>query len=124
MSIKNDIWGDLAKSIAEMSEILSNDMKQYPASDIVHDDNEVFVRIALPGAIKDDIKYYIHDSSKLEISYVSSKPNKFCNNFNKIFSIGKVINVEWVNSSYKDGVLSIHLPLLTNTKNTRTYKVT
>jgi HSP20 family protein len=91
------------------------------SADVWEEDNDVFVKMALPGVEKDDIKITINEDN---ISIVGSsekeeeqkdKKRKYYyksmeSSFEQSFNLPTKVNPDKVEAEFKDGVLTVRLP--------------
>ncbi|MGD9686711.1 MAG: Hsp20/alpha crystallin family protein [Desulfobacter sp.] len=88
-----------------------------PSVDIYENENEILLFADMPGVHKDDITVNI-ENGKLSISGVRRLDHQGVSNWEEFldveyvrsFSIPQTINVEDVEATLKDGVLTLHLP--------------
>ena len=88
-----------------------------PSVDIYENENEILLFADMPGDHKDDITVNI-ENGKLAISGVRRLDHQGVSNWEEFvdveyvrsFSIPQTINVEDVEATLKDGVLTLHLP--------------
>ncbi len=91
-----------------------------PTADISETDKEYVIRAGLPGVKKEDIKVSLGDGvitiegerkqQKEEKNEKVHRVESYYGSFARSFSLPDNIKVESVNSDYKDGVLSVHIP--------------
>jgi len=91
-----------------------------PALDLYEDNDNVFVRLELPGMKKEDIGLSLHDGS-LSISGERKGEEKFQNaevyrserffgRFQRTITLPAPVASEKVKAHYKDGILTVTLP--------------
>lgn len=91
-----------------------------PTADISETDKEYVIRAGLPGVKKEDIKVSLSDGvitiegerkqQKEEKNEKVHRVESYFGSFARSFSLPENVKAESVNSEYKDGVLSVHIP--------------
>ncbi|EIM62776.1 Hsp20/alpha crystallin family protein [Desulfobacter postgatei] len=113
MTDRKDITKTENKAIEKTRELRT----ATPAVDIYENENEILLFADMPGVHKDDITVNI-ENGKLAISGVRRLDHQGVSNWEEFvdveyvrsFSIPQTINVEDVEATLKDGVLTLHLP--------------
>lgn len=97
-----------------------------PRADMSETDNEIVVNIDLPGLSKQDITVNMQEnnltisgerkkeSTTKEPGYI--RQERFYGKFHRSFLIPQAVKENQINASFKDGVLSIHVPKVEKTK--------
>lgn len=81
-------------------------------SNIVENDNEYVVKLAVPGLIKDDIEIRAKDSI-LTILHEKEENNEdfyFTNSFTKQYTLPDDVSVKDIIATVENGILSIKIP--------------
>ncbi|MGV3774143.1 MAG: Hsp20/alpha crystallin family protein [Verrucomicrobiales bacterium] len=91
-----------------------------PALDIYEDKEALLVTAEIPGMKKEDISISLHEGvltvageRKNEKSYEgsqTSRSERFFGRFQRSISLPKKVDSDHVKATYKDGILTIHLP--------------
>ncbi|WP_289022888.1 Hsp20/alpha crystallin family protein [Desulfobacter postgatei] len=113
MTDRKDITKTENKAIEKTRELRT----ATPAVDIYENENEILLFADMPGVHKDDITVNI-ENGKLAISGIRRLDHQGVSNWEEFvdveyvrsFSIPQTINVEDVEATLKDGVLTLHLP--------------
>ncbi len=113
MTDRKDITKTENKAIEKTRELRT----ATPSVDIYENENEILLFADMPGVHKDDITVNI-ENGKLAISGVRRLDHQGVSNWEEFldveyvrsFSIPQTINVEDVEATLKDGVLTLHLP--------------
>lgn len=113
MTDRKDITKTENKAIEKTRELRT----ATPAVDIYENENEILLFADMPGVHKDDITVSI-ENGKLAISGIRRLDHQGVSNWEEFvdveyvrsFSIPQTINVEDVEATLKDGVLTLHLP--------------
>ena len=113
MTDRKDITKTENKAIEKIRELRT----ATPSVDIYENENEILLFADMPGVHKDDITVNI-ENGKLAISGVRRLDHQGVSNWEEFldveyvrsFSIPQTINVEDVEATLKDGVLTLHLP--------------
>jgi HSP20 family molecular chaperone IbpA len=113
MTDRKDITKTENKAIEKTRELRT----ATPSVDIYENENEILLFADMPGVHKDDITVNI-ENGKLAISGVRGLDHQGVSNWEEFvdveyvrsFSIPQTINVEDVEATLKDGVLTLHLP--------------
>ncbi len=91
-----------------------------PAMDLYEDNDNVYVRVELPGMRKEDIELSLHDGS-LSISGERKSEQKFSDaevyraerffgRFQRTVTLPTAVAADKVKANYKDGLLTVTLP--------------
>ncbi|NNF32461.1 MAG: Hsp20/alpha crystallin family protein [Saprospiraceae bacterium] len=114
------LWGNILHDVvnAPVKEtVKENKRYTYPAVNVKEYDNQFIVDVAVPGYDKNDIHINL-DQDHLIISS-ERKGEKDLNfkirefnygTFNRKFRLPEDVDVENITASFKDGILSIHIP--------------
>lgn len=91
-----------------------------PALDVYEDADNLIVRAELPGMKKEDIEISLHDNvitvsgeRKNEKKYEggkTSREERFFGRFTRSIALPKQVDSARVKATYKDGLLTVHLP--------------
>jgi HSP20 family protein len=91
-----------------------------PAVDIFEAENELVAKVDLPGVDEKDIDIRLENNTltmrgerKFEKSVNEDhylRVERAYGSFTRTFSLPNTINPEGINASYKDGVLTVHMP--------------
>ena len=94
--------------------------RKTPLVNILENENEYVIEMAIPGINKEDLSIEVKDKnlhiSNIEKENVEKKEGKTLfqeydyTQFEKIFSLSKDIDVEKLNAEYTNGILEITLP--------------
>jgi len=96
-----------------------------PMIDITEDDNEIVLWVDLPGISQKEVDITISGdqlSIKGEKKFEQSnqikhlRRERFMGPFSRTFELNLPVETEKVNAAYKNGVLEIHLPKVSETK--------
>ena len=103
--------------LARTSQLLSG---WTPALDMYEDNDNLYVRLELPGMRKEDIDLSLHDGSlsisgerKSEDEHKDAevyRAERFFGRFQRTVTLPSPVAVDIVKAQYKDGILSITLP--------------
>ncbi len=94
-----------------------------PAIDVFHDDEKVTIRVEAPGVQKEDLDVHV-EGDLLTISgkkeHVESsnyhKIESRCGTFHRLITLPHTVDREKIAATYKDGVLTLTLPLTPEAK--------
>ncbi len=88
-----------------------------PTHDIIENENEYIVDFALAGFKKEDVSLNIDNNilsiegeRKVNDDIKYNRKNTFHGHFKKSFSLPENINLEKIDASFNDGILSIKIP--------------
>jgi HSP20 family protein len=91
-----------------------------PAVDVVEHEGDYLVKLELPGVSKDDVRITVQDNiltirgeKKAEMEAKESsyhRVERSYGSFQRSFTLPTTVKSEKVEASYKDGILTIHLP--------------
>ena len=98
----------------------------YPPVDIYEDDDEVVLKAELPGMKKEDIDVRVenniltlHGQRKREKEDKENgyfRSERAYGTFSRSFTLQTTVDVKKISASYKDGILTVQLPRLEETK--------
>jgi len=91
-----------------------------PALDVLEDNNNLIVRVELPGVKKEDISISLHESTvtisgerRNEKRYEgseTSREERFFGRFTRSFQLPKAVDPAKVKANYSEGILTVTLP--------------
>ena len=102
-----DVWESIFYDIPKFYPI-----KKDKTSNIIDDDNDYRLQLAVPGLSKDDVKITIKNGI-ITMLYEESKSDKdysFTRSFRKEFSLPDNINENDINGKIENGILEIVIP--------------
>lgn len=113
---------DLEKTISQFTSGSPSGGPAGPLTDIIEDNDNITVKIDLPGALKDDIKVDIgEDAVEITVQYEEEvfgegaryvKRERKNDVINRIIELPAKIKIEEATASHENGVLTITLPKL------------
>lgn len=100
--------------------------KSIPAVNISESENNFLIEVAAPGYDKKDFKISFEkdvltissekESKKEEDSVTIRKKEFYCQAFKRSFSLPEEINSDLISASYQNGILTIQIPKMEETK--------
>ena len=91
-----------------------------PRADLTETEDAYFIHLDLPGLQKDDVEINIHDGTlsisgerrheETEKDRTFVRVERSYGRFYRAFSLPQTINVQSIEATFEDGVLSIHVP--------------
>ena len=91
-----------------------------PAIDLYEDNENLFVKVELPGLKKEEIEVSVHDGAlsisgerqavKQDSSNQMFRSERFFGRFHRTLTLPKPVAVDAIKAAYKDGVLTVTLP--------------
>jgi len=108
-------------------DFISNNVKYYdyniPLIDVIENDNDFEVHLQMTGIKKDDININVENNTLIvsaerkinkDLNYILNEI--YYGKYQKKIKLPKNINVDDISASMEDGILSIKIPKLENTK--------
>ena len=94
-----------------------------PAIDVFHDDEKITVRVEAPGVGKEDLDIHVEDDTLTicgKKEHVESENyhqiESRCGTFQRSITLPHTVDKEKISATYKDGVLTLTLPLTADAK--------
>ncbi len=102
-----------------------------PAANIIENENNFELSLAVPGFEKDDIKIDLEDNlltisseKEVEKENVNFSRKEFgYHSFSRSFTLPKTVEVENIKADYKNGLLNISIPKMEETKLKKAIKI-
>ncbi|MBN2291025.1 MAG: Hsp20/alpha crystallin family protein [Pirellulales bacterium] len=101
----------------------------YPALDLWQDGENLYVEAELPGLELDDLEIYVTGGNELTLKGKREAPvvedgtwhrrERGFGNFSRVMTLPHNVNAEKVDATLKNGVLTVTLPKLENSKHRR-----
>lgn len=113
---------------AFLNDVLTNEHQsnncRKPATNIIENEDNFELSLAVPGLEKDDIKINLEDNlltisaeKEVENEEVNYSRKEFAyDTFSRSFKLPKTVEVEKIKADFKNGVLSIKLPKIAEAK--------
>jgi HSP20 family protein len=109
---------------------MPNETITSPQYDIVENENNYIINFMLPGFEKKDISIDIKDNTLQIIGERKINENNnylykgsFYGEFNKSFTLSDDININEIDASFENGILSIKVPKENKTKSNKSIKI-
>lgn len=108
---------------------MSDEATSSPQYDIIENDNNYIIDLMLPGFKKDNISIDVNDGVLIidgerkmkEVKY--SRKGSFYGKFKKSFTLPENVNINKIDASYNDGILSITIPKEGESKLSKSIKI-
>jgi len=102
-----------------------------PATNIIENENNFELSLAVPGLEKDDIKIDLEDNlltisaeKEAEKENVNFSRKEFAyQSFSRSFTLPKTVEIENIKADYKNGLLNITIPKMEETKLKKAIKI-
>ncbi len=114
---------EMAESGQNEPEILNSRKSNTPDVDIFINDEEILLVADLPGVSRENLAINLENNRLIiegtfSVAFVGScQRAEFCpNDYRRVFTLPKGIDVEKVRAEFKNGVLFLHLPKSSTTK--------
>lgn len=119
-SLANDLWRDMARAATYNSDTVRPVLR--PAMDVIERENELEIRLNLPGMAAEDVTVEVEDyvlTISGEINHAIDEENerytyreRSYGAFKRSVRLSETVDVDNINATYHDGVLSLSLPKL------------
>jgi HSP20 family protein len=112
---------DLLDLVNETPGFISRTIKR---TNVVDDDNEYQIEVAVPGLIKDDISINVKDRVlTIEHERDEEETFRFTNSFIKEYSLPDDVSVKGITAKVENGVLLVTLPKVKKKNTERTIEI-
>lgn len=110
--------------------IISDEATSSPQYDIIEKENKYLLEFMLPGFKKDNVSINVDDNNLIiegerkenkETKY--SRKGSFYGKFKKLFTLPENVNINKIDASYNDGILSITIPKENESKLNKSIKI-
>ena len=108
--------------------MITNDFKRWntPAVNIVENEGQFTMQLAVPGMNKDDIKINVNDNTLTVSAEKKSESNEngqrytrrefAFSSFSRSFKLPELVNVDAITANYENGIMYVKLPKLEEAK--------
>jgi len=112
---------DLLDLVNETPGFISRTIKR---TNVVDNDDEYQIEVAIPGLIKDDLSIGVKDKVlTIEHERDEEETFRFTNSFTKEYSLPDDVSVKGITAKVENGVLLVTLPKIKKKNNERTIEV-